>query len=66
MTIPVEFRKSHNIRQGSKVVFSSKKSGELILTSKPNLEDMAGVDSGRISYRKAVESLDRMRENDRY
>jgi len=66
VTIPAEFRKTHNIRKGSKVIFVSRKSGELTLTPVANLEDMAGVDSGRTSYKNAVKKLDRMRENDRY
>jgi AbrB family looped-hinge helix DNA binding protein len=61
VTIPAEFRKSHNIRKGSKVIFLSRKSGELTLTPVANLEDMAGVDSRRTSYKKAVKKLDRMR-----
>lgn len=67
VTIPAEFRKAHHIKEGSKVVFSSKKkTGELTLLSLQKLEDLAGVDSGRISYKEAVKKLDRMRENDRY
>ena len=66
VTIPAEFRKAYHIKEGSKVIFSSKKNGELTLVSVQNLEDLAGVDSGRISYKEAVKKLDRMRENDRY
>ena len=66
VTIPAEFRRTHHIREGSKVIFSSKKTGELTLKSVPNLEDLAGVDSGRMSYKDAVKKLDRVRENDRY
>ena len=66
VTIPVEFRKVHHIREGGKVVFSSAKDGGLVLTAVPNLEDLAGADSGIISYRDAVKRLDRLRENDRY
>ena len=66
VTIPAEFRRSHNIKEGGKVVFSSKKKGELMLTSFTSLADLAGVDSKKISYKEAVKRLDRMRENDRY
>lgn len=66
VTIPAEFRKAHHIREGNKVIFSSKKTGELTLTPLPNLEDLAGVDSGKTRYKDAVKKLDRMRENDRY
>ena len=66
VTIPAEFRKAHGIREGSRVIFSSKGSGELSLKATPNLEDLAGVDSGKISYKEAIKKLDRMRENDRY
>jgi AbrB family looped-hinge helix DNA binding protein len=66
VTIPAEFRRIHKIKQGSKVIFSSRRTGELTLTSVSNLEDLAGVDSKKISYKQAVKKLDRMRENDRY
>jgi AbrB family looped-hinge helix DNA binding protein len=66
VTIPAEFRKAHQIREGSKVIFSSRKTGELTLASIPDLEDLAGVDSERINYREMVKKLDRMRENDRF
>ena len=66
VTIPAEFRKSYHIREGSKVIFRAKRRGELTLVPSPNLEDMAGIDGGRISYKRAVKKLDRMRENDRY
>ncbi|MDG6906261.1 MAG: hypothetical protein JRN20_10805 [Nitrososphaerota archaeon] len=64
--MPAEFRKAHHTREGGRVVFSSAKDGELILTAVPNLQDLAGADSEMISYEEAVKRLDRMRENDRY
>jgi AbrB family looped-hinge helix DNA binding protein len=68
VTIPAEFRKAHNIKEGSNVAFFKQEKDwcELTLVSLQKLEDLAGVDSGRISYKEAVKKLDRMRENDRY
>jgi AbrB family looped-hinge helix DNA binding protein len=54
VTIPAEFRRSHHITEGSTVVFSIKKTGELTLTSMPNLEDLAGVDSKSATYQESV------------
>ena len=66
VTIPADFRKAHDIKKGSRVSFRTKKNGDLILVSIPNLEDLAGADAGRVTYGNAVRKLDRMRENDRY
>lgn len=66
VTIPAEFRRAHKIKEGSKVIFLSKKKGELTLRPVPNLEDLAGADCKKISYKEAVARIDRMRENDRY
>lgn len=65
VTAPAEFRKAHSIRKGSKIVFSSKGSDELTLAVVASLEDLAGVDSKRLSYKEASKNLDRLRENDR-
>jgi AbrB family looped-hinge helix DNA binding protein len=65
VTIPAEFRKQHGISEGSRVSFRESKAG-LILEPVPNIEDLAGVDSQKISYKQAAKKLDETRANDRY
>jgi antitoxin PrlF len=65
VTIPAEFRKTHQIFEGSRVSFREQK-GELILEPIPSIEDLAGIDAGKISYKEATKKLDGIRGNDRY
>ncbi len=65
VTIPVQFRRLQGIREGSRVAFRASPSG-LILVPLPNIEDLAGVDAGKISYEEAVKALNEMRSQDRY
>ena len=65
VTIPAKFRKVHGIREGGRVSFRPSSDG-LVLVPLPNIEDMAGVDAGKIKYEEAVKKLDRIRSQDRY
>ena len=65
VTIPADFRKEHNIKEGGKIAFQSGKKG-LVLVPVPSLEELVGVDSQRIKYGQAVKWLDKTRSEDRY
>lgn len=65
VTIPAPFRKAHRIREGSRVALRTSPAG-LVLTPLPSLEDLAGVDAGKIAYDEFVKALDTMRSEDRY
>ncbi|MGI0081330.1 MAG: AbrB/MazE/SpoVT family DNA-binding domain-containing protein [Nitrososphaerales archaeon] len=65
VTIPAQFRKAHRIEEGSRVEFRNSDQG-LLLKPLPSLEDLAGVDLDKVTYNKAVKTLNKMRSEDRY
>ncbi|MGD0451113.1 MAG: AbrB/MazE/SpoVT family DNA-binding domain-containing protein [Candidatus Bathyarchaeia archaeon] len=65
ITVPVALRRKYGIKEGMKM--SVRDSGSsIILQIVPRIEDLVGVDAGKIDAKKAVEMLDKMRSEDRY
>lgn len=65
VTIPVSKRKKYGIREGMRVLIKDSNEGILITPITP-IEDLAGVDAGRISLEQMRKKLDDMRAHDRY
>ncbi len=65
VTIPIEQRRKYGIREGMKLLVSENPKG-ILLTPIPPLEDLAGVDSKRITVEEMKRRLDKMRSEDRY
>jgi AbrB family looped-hinge helix DNA binding protein len=65
VTIPVEHRKKFGIREGMRVVVKDAGDGILIKPIIP-LQDLAGVDAGKIAITEMRKKLDAMRAHDRY
>lgn len=65
ITIPASYRKKYKIREGQKVAFKEER-GKLIIEPILRIEDLAGIDAGRISMSAAKKMLDKMRAQDRY
>jgi AbrB family looped-hinge helix DNA binding protein len=65
VTIPIEQRRKYQIKQGMKVVMRDTHNG-ILLSPISRLEDLAGVDAGKISLEEMKKRLDRMRSEDRY
>jgi AbrB family looped-hinge helix DNA binding protein len=63
VTIPADFRREHRIREGGKVTFQRSGAG-LVLMPVPPLDELVGIDSGKISYREASKWLDESRSED--
>jgi len=65
ITVPVALRRKYGIKEGMKM--SVRDSGSsIILQVVPKIEDLVGVDAGKIDEKKAIEMLDKMRSEDRY
>ena len=65
VTIPVSKRKRYEIREGMRVLMKDSSGGILITPITP-IEDLAGVDAGRVSLDQMRKILDDMRTHDRY
>jgi len=65
ITIPTNYRKKYKIRQGQKVVFKDA-GGKLIIEPIIPIEDLAGVDAGKMGIAAAKKMLDKMRAEDRF
>ncbi|MDG6996730.1 MAG: AbrB/MazE/SpoVT family DNA-binding domain-containing protein [Nitrososphaerota archaeon] len=65
VTIPSQYRKKFNIREGSKLLVSQD-DNLIIMKPVPNIEDLAGIHSGKISLEEMKKELDRMRSIDMY
>jgi antitoxin PrlF len=65
VTVPVELRRKYGIAEGMKMVVEDSPSG-IIFRVIPRIEDLAGVDAGKIKVEKALEIIDKMRLEDRY
>jgi len=65
VTIPVSKRKKYGIREGMQVRFKDIAEGLVIQPITP-IEDLAGVDAGKISLSEMKKALDDMRRKDRY
>ena len=65
VTIPVEHRRKYKIREGMKLRITDSADG-LVLKPVTPIEDLAGMDAGRISLDQMRKRLDEMRLKDRY
>ncbi len=65
ITVPVSLRRKYGIEEGMKMIVQDSESG-IILKVIPRIEDLAGIDAGKITVEKAFEILDKMRSEDRY
>jgi len=65
VTIPVEHRRKYKIREGMKLRVMDTPNGLLLKPLTP-IEDLAGVDAGKISLDQMRKRLDEMRSKDRY
>jgi AbrB family looped-hinge helix DNA binding protein len=64
VTIPAELRKKYKIREGMKMEVFDEQKG-LLFRPVPRMEDLAGVDAGKYTYKEMVEKLDRLRSRSR-
>ena len=64
VTIPVSKRKKYGIREGMQVRF--KDIAEGLVIQPITIENLAGVDAGKISLSEMKKALDDMRRKDRY
>jgi AbrB family looped-hinge helix DNA binding protein len=65
VTIPIRFRKSLNIREGSKLLISQS-DDSIILRPLLELEDLVGIQAGKTTRAEAFLELDTIRKQDRY
>ncbi|MEM3041651.1 MAG: AbrB/MazE/SpoVT family DNA-binding domain-containing protein [Nitrososphaerota archaeon] len=65
VTVPVELRRKYGIVEGVKMVVEDSPSG-IVFRVVPRIEDLAGVDAGKIRVEKALEMIDKMRMEDRF
>lgn len=65
ITVPVALRRKYGIKEGMKITVQDSGSN-IVLTVVPKFEDLIGVDAGKIDPKKAIETLDKMRSEDRY
>ncbi|MCL4518153.1 MAG: AbrB/MazE/SpoVT family DNA-binding domain-containing protein [Thaumarchaeota archaeon] len=65
VTIPSTLRKKLKIRRGSKLRVSQS-DDSVVMKPLPDIEDLAGIHSGKITPEEIRKELDRMRSNDRY
>jgi len=65
VTIPVQHRRRYKIREGMKLRIIDTPSG-LVLKPLTPIEDLAGIDAGKISIDEMRKRLDEMRSKDRY
>jgi len=65
VTVPIALRRKYRIKEGTKM--NAEDSGSvIILLVVPRLEDLVGIDAGKIDLEKTLEKLDKMRSEDRY
>jgi AbrB family looped-hinge helix DNA binding protein len=65
VTLPIALRRKYGIREGMKLIVEDCGSG-IIFKVVPRLEDLVGIDSGKISVEETFKILDKMRSEDRY
>ncbi len=65
ITVPIALRRKYGIKQGMKLSVQDSGSS-IVLQVVPRIEDLAGIDAGKISVEKAKEMLDKMRSENRY
>jgi AbrB family looped-hinge helix DNA binding protein len=65
VTVPIKLRRKYGIAEGMKMTVEDSPSG-IVFKVIPRIEDLAGVDAGKITMEKALEMIDKMRAEDRY
>ena len=65
VTIPVDHRKKFGIREGMRVAVTDTGDGILIKPIIP-IQDLAGIDAGKIAITEMRKKLDAMRAHDQY
>ena len=65
VTVPIALRRKYGIKEGMKMIIEDSDSG-ITLKVVPRIEDLVGIDAGKITVEKALEMLDKMRAEDRY
>jgi antitoxin PrlF len=65
VTVPVELRRKYGIVEGTRMVVEDSPSG-IVFKVAPRIEELEGVDAGKISLERALEAIDEMRLEDRY
>ncbi len=65
VTIPVEQRRKYSIKQGMRLLVKDSDQGILLSPVTP-LEELAGIDAGRVTVEEMKRRLDKMRSEDRY
>jgi len=65
VTIPASKRKKYGIREGMRVLVKDGVEGIVIKPITP-IEDMAGVDAGKVGLAQMRQKLDNIRSHDRY
>ena len=65
VTIPVSKRNKYRIKEGMKVLVTDSSEG-IIIRPITAIEDLAGVDAGKVSIARMRQKLDEMRAQDRH
>ena len=65
VTIPIELRRKHGIKQGVVVTFEDSPSG-IVLKVIPRFQDLIGEDAEKADLEQTLKKLDTMRSEDRY
>lgn len=65
VTIPASKRKKYGIREGMRVLVRESSDGILIKPIIP-IEDLAGIDAGKVTLDQMKRKLDDIRSRDRY
>ncbi len=65
VTVPIELRRKYGIEEGMKITFEDSSSG-IVLKVVPRLQDLIGVDAGKVDLKETIKKLDKMRSEDRY
>ncbi len=65
VTIPASKRKKYGIKEGMRVLVKDSGDGILVKPITP-IEDLAGVDAGKLTLQEMRKALDDMRSRDRY
>jgi AbrB family looped-hinge helix DNA binding protein len=65
VTVPVELRRKHGIKEGVVVTFEDSSSG-IILKVVPRFQDLIGADADKADLDQTLKKLDKMRSEDRY
>jgi bifunctional DNA-binding transcriptional regulator/antitoxin component of YhaV-PrlF toxin-antitoxin module len=63
VTVPIGLRKKYRIVEGMKMAVEDSPTG-IIFKVIPRIEDLAGIDAGKIKMEDALKALDKMRSED--